>query len=190
MTMTKDPRDPHFTARRRAGSAAWALAAATMLVLSACSDDGPGYVPDCCVDQEHDSTGTAWDRGFAPDVDPAQIPCDQVAGAFRALLAMPGARSCSTVADCVMVSDFHYYSSCGCYPLLTGSGEGVNAAYARHAEQLLRRLHTPPCRSQAGKLVQNVCDAAPATDLRCEGGTCAVTPQGCMPVPDMGAPGG
>ncbi len=171
---------------------------AMVLVAAACSDDsGKGTKVDAGgVDAAVDvgvgkevgpgkEAGPGKELGPAPDsgIDPKTLACDKVPGVFKALLAVPANRACNSVADCVMVTDFYYYASCGCYPLLTGGGVGVNKSIEKLADALLLRFHTGGCKSVASKYTPKLCDAAPSINLRCESGKCAVTSKGCHPPP-------
>ena len=103
----------------------------------------------------------------------AEIPCDQLVSAYSEFLASH--RDCFSVDDCKVVGGA---GTCNCAPTLgNGSGEAVSASAASDAYAYFGRAQI--C-VQQGLRMWAICDAAPATNLRCESGKCKADQASCL----------
>jgi hypothetical protein len=108
----------------------------------------------------------------------AELTCENVEDQWSQFVA--DNNQCETDDDCTIISD---WSSCGCTPTLTGSGEGLNKDASAGAQDYLDLFHSEAC---ADIRQSEACDAAPSDSVSCDNGTCVANSPSCLPGPDAG----
>ena len=157
-----------------------AILRCTMNCMASCPAPPDGWQPDVREVIEVDRGIPSDDVPVGdPLGDTSAIPCEELSALYVAQIAM--FTGCVRDSDCTIVGGS---GTCDCgYVLGMGSGDPVSLEGRDGANELLTRFWSDGCRLfREG--TNCVWDAAPATNLRCEGSRCTATSASCLLSPN------
>jgi hypothetical protein len=107
--------------------------------------------------------------------DPLQMPCSCLADAWQAFVSHN--HNCSESDECTLVAGT---GTCGCAPALGNeSGDAISTdPEDDRLDDFLQRFEQ--CKTEGAFKDREVCDAAPAKNLRCENGWCVADSASCL----------